>query len=260
MNLFYRELGIEHKNSGNPSLLILHGLFGSCDNWLTISKKIAQKYHVLLIDQRNHGRSPHHEQHDYESLSEDLYEFIQQQNLQKPALIGHSMGGKTVLFLAKNYPEVFDRLLIADMGIKSYPVRHQKILAGFNAVNLSTLKSRRQADEILAQHEPNLGIRQFLLKNLYRNNENKFAWRINLPVLTEQIANLGKPLPTGEPIVGKILFLRGENSNYVPLEDFQMIKNQFPTAQIATLRGAGHWLHAEKPTEFLEMIWNFMEF
>lgn len=260
MNLFYRELGIEHKNAGKPSLIILHGLFGSCDNWLTISKNIAEKYHVLLLDQRNHGRSPHHPQHHYQALSDDLKLFIQTQNLhQNPAIIGHSMGGKTVLFYAQKYPESFDRLLIADIGIKFYPVHHQSILAGLNSIDLAILKSRKHADTLLAKHEPNLGVRQFLLKNLYRNEENKFAWRINLSVLTQQIEKVGEGLSIEKPIDGKILFLRGETSNYIQDADLEDIKIAFPTAKIATLRDAGHWLHAEKPTEFLATVLKFME-
>lgn len=260
MDLFYRELGEAHKNIGKPSLVILHGLFGSCDNWLTISKKIAEKHHVLLLDQRNHGRSPHHPEHHYEALSEDLYHFIASQNLsQKPAIVGHSMGGKTVLFYAQKYPESFDRLLIADIGIKYYPVHYQSILDGLNSIDLTTLKSRKHADKLLALHEPILTVRQFLLKNLYRNNEKQFAWRISLPTLTAQIENVGQELNIENPIHGKILFLRGEKSDYIQDTDLDEIKNAFPTAKIATLRGAGHWLHAEKPAEFLATLLQFME-
>lgn len=259
-NLFYRELGVSHKNAGFPTLIILHGLFGSCDNWLTISKKIAEKYHVLLLDQRNHGRSPHYSDHNYQVLSRDLKTFIEQQNLnQNPALIGHSMGGKTVLFYAQNYPKSFDRLLIADIGIKHYPVHHQFILDGLNAIDLTSLESRKQANTLLSEYVSEQGVRQFLLKNLYRNQANQFVWRINLPVLTNQIQHVGQQLDIPNPIKCKILFLRGGQSNYILDTDISQIKTAFPTAKIVTLRGAGHWLHAEKPNEFLSTVIEFMK-
>lgn len=169
-------------------MVILHGLFGSCDNWLTISKVIAEQgFSVYAVDQRNHGRSPHAPSHTYPELAADLYEFLQQNKIENPILVGHSMGGKTVMQYAMQYPDTFRKLVVVDIAPKSYPVHHAEILKGLSAVPLTEIQNRNEAEAILSQYEPSPSVRQFLLKNLYRNEEGVFAWRINLPVIKQYI-------------------------------------------------------------------------
>ncbi|ANQ51098.1 alpha/beta fold hydrolase [Flammeovirga sp. MY04] len=254
MNLFYRELG----EKGNTPLIILHGLFGQCDNWMTLGKKFAEKFHVFLVDQRNHGQSPQSDEFSYEILAQDLKDFIDQHELVKPVLLGHSMGGKTVMQFAANFPEVPSRMVVVDIAPRHYPVHHQTILEGLNAMPINTLKSRGEADKILAEYIPNLGERSFLLKNIYRKKEGGFAWRMNLPVLTEKIEEVGKALDSKYLIEVPTLFIGGTDSNYIQSFDMSEIDEKFASVQIEMIADAGHWVHAQKPQELLEAVLNFI--
>ncbi len=253
MKLFYRTVG------QGPPIVILHGLFGSCDNWLTMSKLIAEQGHaVYAIDQRNHGRSPRSQVFDYEAMATDLHEFIEEHNLEKPILVGHSMGGKTVMNYAVRFPDTFSKLVIVDISPKQYQVHQEKILAGLNAINLDTLPNRNEADAILSNYEPNLGVRQFLLKNLYRNDNNQFDWRINLPVIERHIVGIGAAVPALVAVSTPTLFMRGELSNYILDKDIDSLKTIFLNAQIDTIAGAGHWVQAEQPEGFLKSLLDFL--
>ncbi|HEV7348140.1 alpha/beta fold hydrolase [Telluribacter sp.] len=255
MELNYKKIG----ETGQP-LLILHGLFGSLDNWLSLSKTMAdQGYSVYLIDQRNHGRSGHHEDFSYEHMAADLKAFLEEHQLSNPILLGHSMGGKTVMQYAVTYPGTFDKLVVVDMAPKAYPVHHGEILKGLNTIPLNELEGRNQADELFAQHEPNLGVRQFLLKNLYRTDDDTFAWRFNLPVLTRDIENVGVAVSASGPISAPTLFMRGAKSDYVLDSDWEAIQKIFPNAVLDTIAGAGHWIHAEQPKAFMESLVKFMK-
>jgi esterase len=254
MQLFFRQVG-----TGRP-MIILHGLFGSCDNWLTISKVIAdQGFSVYAVDQRNHGRSPHADTHSYPELADDLHEFLQQQGLEKPILVGHSMGGKTVMQYAMQYPGSFSELVVVDIAPKYYPVHHIEILKGLKAIPLDTLQSRNQADEILSQYESGLSVRQFLLKNLYRNDEGGFAWRLNLPVIEKNIEIIGNDLVNVRTVTEPTLFIRGTASHYVKDSDIPHINEIFTNAQIDTIEGAGHWVQAEQPEAFVKSLVNFLK-
>ena len=252
MQLFFRQLG-----HGQP-MVILHGLFGSSDNWLTISKTIAdQGFAVYLLDQRNHGRSLHSSAFDYNLMAADLHEFLTQHNLQKPILVGHSMGGKTVMQYATNYPDTFDKLVIVDIAPKFYPVHHAQILVGLAAIPLATLASRNEADALLSRYEPDAGVRQFLLKNLYRNEVGAFAWRINLPIIAENISAIGDNVANQRVVAEPVLFVRGQKSNYVLDADIPAIMKWFPNATIDTVAGAGHWVQAEQPEAFVAALARF---
>ena len=254
MQLFSQELG-----SVGEEIVIIHGLFGSSDNWLSIGRVLAQAYKVYLIDQRNHGKSPQSPEWDYMVMAQDLHEFIEQKQIKNPIILGHSMGGKTAMQYACNYfPSKIQKLIVADIAPKSYPIHHQKILAGLQAINLQSLQSRKEAEDILGQYVSDIATKAFLLKNLFRNEQNQWQWRINLPVIAEKIANVGEGLLTNLHFDGPVLFLRGENSDYILDEDFELIKYFFPNSQVETIAGAGHWLHAEKPEAFLEHIQAFI--
>ncbi|WP_281615781.1 alpha/beta fold hydrolase [Flammeovirga sp. SubArs3] len=254
MNLFYRELG----EAGKTPIIVLHGLFGQCDNWLTLGKQMTEKFHVFLVDQRNHGQSPHSEEFSYQILADDLKEFIEQHQLVKPIILGHSMGGKTVMQFSANYPEIAKRMIVVDIAPRFYPVHHQTILEGLNAIPISEIKTRGEADKKLAEYIPGLGERSFLLKNIYRPKTGGFAWRMNLPVLTAKIEEVGKALDCNHIIEVPTLFIGGTNSNYIQAFDMSEIDERFASVQIEMIADAGHWVHAEKPKELLEAIYNFV--
>ncbi len=251
MKLFSRTIG-----EGQP-LLILHGLFGSSDNWQTHAKKLSEYFKVFLIDQRNHGHSPRSVEMNYDALADDLYEFVAENGLRDLLLIGHSMGGKTIMRFSQRYNFLIDRMIVADMGIKQYPPHHDTVFRGLFAVDVDNCPDRKDAEARLSQHIDDLGTRQFLLKNLYWKEHGKLAWRFNLPVLYDQRQHLMAALPE-ERIDTQTLFLRGGLSHYVPDEDFLMIKKLANGAELATIQGAGHWLHAEAPEIFLEKTMSFL--
>lgn len=255
MKLFYREVG----NVSDPAILILHGIFGSSDNWLTVSKTIAERgYRVILVDQRNHGHSPRSDQFDYPAMAADLHELLLDLGLEKPVLIGHSMGGKTVMQYAVTYPMTFAKLVVVDIAPKSYPVHHAEIIRGLKAIDLANLKSRNEADAVLSQYEPSLAVRQFLLKNLFRNDQNQFDWRLNLPVIEQELDGIGGSLFSEEPITEPTLFIRGARSNYIRETDYPRIQQLFPNSTIETIADAGHWVQAEKPAEFVKVLMQFL--
>lgn len=255
MSLFFRKI-----DGGPEPLLVLHGVFGSSDNWLTISKHIASsRYTAYLIDQRNHGRSPHKDKLDYNSLAEDLHDFIDEHKLENPVLLGHSMGGKTVMQYATRWPDDIRKLIVVDIAPKAYPVHHEKILEGLAAVPLAQLESRQEADDILARHEPSAGVRQFLLKNLYKNESGAFDWRINLPVLTRDMPVIGEEITSAEPVNVPTLFIKGEKSDYILDQDEPQILKLFPDTRFVTIPGAGHWVQAEQPELFLKALKSFLE-
>lgn len=254
MKLNYKQVSDE----GQP-MVILHGVFGSLDNWATISKSIADAgYAVYLVDCRNHGRSPHADEFTYSAMAADLHEFIQDHQLHNPVLVGHSMGGKTVMHYAMEYPGTYDKLAIIDIGPKDYPIHHQSILEGLNAIPLAELESRQDADEVFSAYEPIGAVRQFLLKNLYRTENDSFAWRFNLPVLTSSIANVGIATPHLRTVEEPTLFMRGGNSGYVKDSDWEYIKKLFANAELSTIPRAGHWVHAEQPKMFVEVLVKFL--
>ena len=265
MKLHFREVG----EATDPPLMILHGLFGSSDNWLTISKSIAALgYHVILVDQRNHGQSPRSDDHSYPAMAIDLHELILDLALHQPILVGHSMGGKTVMQYAMTFPNVgtsgtFSKLVVVDIAPKFYPVHHAEILRGLEAIDLPGLKTRNEADDILKQYEPIPSVRQFLLKNLYRETQPDgtvaFNWRLNLPVISRELHGIGDELTDVQPVPEPTLFIRGERSPYILDADWPGILRLFPHARLVTIADAGHWVQAEQPAEFVEALRGFLQ-
>ena len=254
MQLSYKKIGETGK-----SIIILHGVFGFLDNWLTVGKTISEQgYQVYLVDQRNHGRSPHGGGLDYQTFANDLKEFLEQQNISDPILLGHSMGGKTVMEYAVTFPGTYEKLVIADIGPKAYPIHHAKILKGLNAIPINEIENRQQADAALESYEPIPAVRQFLLKNLYRKDEGGFGWRFNLPLLTSDMANVGKEIVSEKPVETPALFMRGDKSDYILDEDWDGILKLFPHAQLATIKNSGHWIQAEQPKAFVKTLIEFL--
>ena len=242
---------------GKP-LLILHGYFGMSDNWKTLGMKYAENFQVHLIDQRNHGRSFHSYDFDYELLVEDLHFYIEYHRLNKIAILGHSMGGKVAMFFAVSYPDYVDKLIVADIAPKYYEPHHETILAALNAVNFDIQYSRSAVDELMQLYIKDVGIRQFLLKNVYWKDKGKLAFRFNVQSLTENNAEVGEALPSFTSFEGPTLFLKGENSNYILKEDQALIEAHFPQSEIVTIANAGHWLHAENATDFFNESQKFL--
>jgi|TARA_B100001094_G_C18191674_1_gene807730 pimeloyl-ACP methyl ester carboxylesterase len=252
MNLHFTKLG-----NGEP-ILIVHGLFGSSDNWRTLGKKFSENNTVYLIDLRNHGRSAHSDEMNYEIMAEDLMNLIIKENIILPTLLGHSMGGKAALMFVKKFPDIIGKLIVADIGIKSYPMHHELILEGLNSIDLNKINSRSEAQKKIAVHIEEVGVQQFLLKNLYWIEKGQLAWRMNLNIIEKNIQEILKRINL-EKNYTKTLFLRGGLSNYILLEDFEEIQSKFPNGKIKTIENVGHWLHAENPLEFYRLVMNFIK-
>ena len=251
--LNYKILG-----EGHP-LVILHGLFGSLDNWITLGKRFAEHYKVILVDQRNHGKSFHSQEFNYEVMSEDLEVLIDHLGLENPILLGHSMGGKTVMQYTAFHPDKVDKLIVADIGPKYYPTHHDKIIAGLKNVPLSEQNKREDVDTYLSSYIYEVGIRTFLMKNLKRAPTGGFEWKMDLKSISENIEEVGKPLDYYLPIEVPTLFIRGGNSNYILEDDMLEIESIFPNIRLETVENAGHWLHAEQPEDFYQKLMLFMK-
>lgn len=256
MQLAYRKYG-----QGQP-LLILHGLFGQSDNWHTLATRFGDDgFEVYTIDQRNHGLSPHSDVWNYEAMADDIKEFIDTHHLRHPVLLGHSMGGKTAMFFALKYEDVFDKLIVVDMSPRGYEAQHDVVLDGLNAVDFSKINTRKEAEADLSQFINDVGTKQFLLKNLYREDtaNSRMNWRFNLPVITKNIREMIVPVPLSRSNVNT-LFLRGEKSNYIKEAiDIPEIEKRFPNYKLQTIANAGHWIHAEQPDAFYQAVMGFVK-
>ncbi|MBK7183600.1 MAG: alpha/beta fold hydrolase [Bacteroidetes bacterium] len=254
MKLFYRKFG-----QGQP-LIILHGLFGQSDNWNSLAKQFSEQgFEVYIVDQRNHGLSPHSDEWNYKVMSEDIFELIDDLKLQNVILLGHSMGGKTVMQFALDHENMLDKLIVADIAPKYYPLHHQIVLQALEAVDFKTIKTRREAEDILNTYITDFGTKQFLLKNIYWKENGELAWRFNLDVIIKKIENIGEATPNENSCNTPTLFIRGEKSNYILDEDLDMIHEVFPRSMLETISDAGHWVHAEKPKAFYDCVINFIK-
>jgi esterase len=250
------ELNYKSYGEGHP-LIILHGLFGSLDNWYTLGKRFGEFFKVFALDQRNHGRSPHSDTFNYPVMAEDLKEFMLNQDISSAYLLGHSMGGKTAMQFAVTYPEKVDKLIVVDIAPRPYPSQHSEIFDALYSLDLSA-GNRNEIDEALAERVPVSSVRQFLLKNLTRDDSGSFKWKMNLDGIYKNYDEINRGLETDLRFVKPALFIRGGNSQYIQQEDTTIIKNIFPEAKIATVAGAGHWIHAEAPNELFRLVIDFL--
>ncbi len=251
MKLFSRIMG-----EGQP-ILIVHGLFGMSDNWQSLGKKFADFYEVHLVDQRNHGRSPHSAVFNYEVLANDLLNYIKNHKLKNVILMGHSLGGKTAMQLAVKHPDLVQKLIIVDISPKAYPVHHNKIIEALQSLDFDDLKSRGEADIKLAEYIDDASVRQFLLKSLYWVEKEQLAFRFNLKAIADHITEVGKVLADKMVYKGPSLFIDGASSAYIVDEDEDLILEHFPEAEIVTIADAGHWVHAEQPKRFFDEVLRF---
>ncbi|MEZ5041098.1 MAG: alpha/beta fold hydrolase [Saprospiraceae bacterium] len=252
------QLNFKTFGEGHP-LIILHGLFGTLDNWQTLAKQLSDSFMVYIIDQRNHGRSPHVDQIDYPSMANDLREFMEANWIYEAHLLGHSMGGKTAMQFAVDFPEMVNKLVVVDIAPKTYEAGHDAIFQALMSIDLSAIDNRTAAEEAFLQLITDKGITQFLLKNLSRNKETGgYQWKMNLPVIYRDYPKIIAGLTSHDTFAGDTLFIRGGNSDYILDSDESEIKKYFPTAEIKTVAGAGHWVHAEAPGELLAMLRMFL--
>ena len=243
---------------GKP-FLILHGFLGMGDNWKTLGRKFSELgYQVHLLDQRNHGRSPHSDEMSYLEMAKDLKEYCDDHSLTEIVLMGHSMGGKTAMWTASLFPDLLEKLIVVDIAPKYYAPHHQDILAGLQALDEADLTSRGDAEDLLGQFVKEEGTRLFLLKNLYWKTKEKLALRVNLEVLADKVEAVGEALPQDYSFAKPTLFIKGANSSYIRDEDEAPIKKHFPDSRIAVISKAGHWVHAENQKAFYQEVVSFL--
>ena len=265
MRLHYSKLG------NGPALLILHGLYGQGDNWMNIARELAESYTVYLIDQRNHGKSPHAPSHTYDDMADDLHELCISLNLDRFILLGHSMGGKTAMTFTLKYPGIVQKLISVDISPYSYLNQkqfehqinfHKTILKTFQEAPVALAKTRTEIEMFFSKPIGDISVRKFLLKNLKRSKEGKFYWQLNIVALSENLEDIigaASPVKFGTQSYIPILFIRGGKSPYISIDEMGAIPDVFPNAQFTTFENAGHWLHAEEPERFIETVRQFLQ-
>lgn len=251
--LFFRQLG-----QGTKNLVVLHGIFGSGDNWLTVAKSFDPAYTVYLVDQRNHGRSFHHQAFNYDVMVADLAQLLDEQSIDKPVIVGHSMGGKVLMNFACQMPDRLQAAVVVDIAPRAYNIHHRVIVDGLLALDLPSALSRQEVEARLEAYVPEWDTRQFLMKNLYRDDNGQFALRINLKAIDENLHIIGEPLADTMIYKGPTLFIRGSKSHYVRDEDLPHLRQHFPAARVQTIQDAGHWVQAEQPQAFAQALNTFL--
>lgn len=265
------ELHFRKSGQGSP-LIILHGLYGSADNWHSIGRELSAEHTVYLVDQRNHGSSPHSPVHSYDAMRADLLEFIDRHELPKAIIMGHSMGGKTALHFGLKHTERIEKLVVVDISPFDYEgeemtsegKRHLQIISALQLMDTTLITNREDADRQLARFIASPAIRQFLLKNLKRSSDGSFHWALNIQALAHHINDIFSGIirynPQGEPLTldFPLLFIKGERSDYIGAADERAIRQYFPSAGLVTIGHAGHWVHAEQPAAFLEVVNTFI--
>lgn len=254
MNLNYKQYG---EVKGEP-IIILHGLLGMLDNWHSFAKKLSQNYWVITVDQRNHGKSFHSEEFNYKLLSKDLLSLLDELKINTCHLIGHSMGGKTVMEFVKDYPQRVSKLVVVDIAPRTYKGSHDEIFNALLNVDLKLTNSRKEVQEELMSKLGDLSIVLFLMKNLDRQSDGSYSWKANILALYNNYQNIINGIEIKEPIRNDILFVKGGNSNYISNKDSDDISKMFLKSNLITIENAGHWVHAEKPEELLFVINDFL--
>lgn len=263
VTLHYRKTG-----HGSP-LVILHGLYGSSDNWISIARMVEERFTIFIPDLRNHGKSPHTSTHTYQDMVDDLCQFFKDHHLKKAIILGHSMGGKLAMMFASEYPELVSGLIVADIAPKNYNsenrpfktvLQHKMILGLMEELNLVAVTSRKEIDYFLSDKLKEITLRQFLLKNIHRNKEGDFEWKINVPVLKYALNSITSEVNSDwfadrKPIFNyPVTFIRGLDSDYISDQDLPAIREIYPEARLIDIPGAGHWLHAVQPEKFIAAV------
>ncbi len=255
MQLFYRTYG-----EGQP-LIILHGLYGMSDNWVTHAKTLAEKFKVFIPDMRNHGQSGHSNVFDYSVMADDIGEFIETHKLENPIIMGHSMGGKIALKYTLDHPEQISKLIIVDMNMRQYAANdfNDQLLYAMLSIDFSKISSRKEVEVLLDQSISNQRIRMFLMKNLYATRPGNYAWRLNLTAIFANIDAVFEAIQSENTFNKPCLIIRGGASNYVSDEDFVQMQKNFPQAILKTIPNASHWVQADEPGLFMDDLMDFLK-
>lgn len=248
MDLNYKIIG-----QGEP-VLLLHGLFGSLDNLQSMANQLSQHYKVIMVDLRNHGKSPHSPNMSYSLMAEDIDNLCSGLELVRIKIIGHSMGGKVICQMMNSYPDRLESAVIIDIVPKKYPDGHHQIFKAMFALDLDDLKSRNEADLLLQHYIPEFAVRQFILKNLDRQEDQTFKWKLNLESIYNNYDKINNAVPITHVIDTRTLFIKGENSNYITTEDISWIYNNFSQVSVKSILHAGHWVHADNLTDLMKEI------
>ncbi len=252
MLLNYQQMG------QGSDVVLIHGLFGSLENLNVIAKSLAENYKVTNIDLRNHGKSFHSDIINYQTMADDVSELLNHLNIAKAHIVGHSMGGKVAMQLALSQPKLINKLIVLDISPVANNPRHSAIFAGLNAVANANITNRKAADEILAQHIDEVGVRQFLLKSFAKNEQGHYQWRFNLAALYQHYENILAQVDENDSCLCDTLFIKGNDSDYILAEHRPAILALFPNAKAKIIHGAGHWLHAQKPLAVNKAISDFL--
>ncbi|MBK6345640.1 MAG: alpha/beta fold hydrolase [Bacteroidales bacterium] len=254
MKLFYRHFG------EGPPLIILHGIFGISDNWVTIGKRLAEKFSVYIPDLRNHGQSPHSPTFNYAAMADDVLEFIEAHELGKPVIIGHSMGGKIAMTFALEHQDMVEKLIVVDISPRRYPGRnvHFDMIGAMMEVDFEHIRTREEVEKFLTERIPDQRIRLFVMKNLYRKTRHSLDWRLNLPAISSNMDYVFEGIDSTEVYNGATLFVKGGKSDYITGMDTGLILKNFPKAYIQTIEGASHWVHADAPDELCKLFSGFL--
>ena len=250
------QLNYKQSGQGQP-LIIMHGLFGSLDNWSTLAKQLAIHHEVWLLDMPNHGRSPHTNEFNYPDMAAAVAEFIEQQNISDPVLLGHSMGGKVVMHMAFQDELAYKAAIVVDIAPKAYPVHHDNIIKALQAVPVNTLATRSEAETVLRAHIDQQDVILFLMKNLTRAEGGGYRWKMNLDLIAREIEQVGQAMPEGAVLDLPTCFIRGGDSDYILDEDEADIARRFSNYQLHTVARAGHWVHAQQPAALLQIVQDF---
>lgn len=246
------------EGSGKP-FVIIHGFLGMSDNWKTLATQFAAEgFEMHLLDMRNHGRSFHSNEFNYDVMVQDLLEYVTEKKLAQFILLGHSMGGKIAMNFACDYPEKIEKLIIADIAPREYQPHHQDVMQALNAVDFSKVNSRKDIEEVMQDYVKDYGTLQFLMKNVHRVTPESFGFRFNLEVFNSNDRAIGEALSENKKFVGSTLFLKGDKSKYIQESDLEDIHYHFPNAILEIISNSGHWLHAENPSEFFEKTIQFI--
>jgi pimeloyl-ACP methyl ester carboxylesterase len=253
MKLFTRRMG-----QGNP-VVILHGLLGLSDNWVSFGRQLALDFEVFIPDLRNHGQSPHDHVFNLTVLVDDLHELIRELGLKRVNLIGHSLGGKTAMLFALKYPDLLNKLVVVDIALRPYSryLEQQMLIEAMMRVDFSSARSRSDVDRQLEPYVHSLRLRQFLLKNIYWIDKETLGWRVNLPVLKETLPGMMEGIISGKKFLNPVLLVRGGLSDYVTDDDVREMEIQFPLTTVKTIAHASHWVHADAPGEFYRLLHDF---
>lgn len=249
---------LHHKQQGSGHvLIILHGLFGSLDNWQTMARMLSEFFTVITVDLRNHGRSFHHPEMNYPVMADDLLNFIQFHQIRDCYLMGHSMGGKVILELLSRKWQSHHKAIILDIAPKSYPDVHSEIFSAMLELPLNQMNSRQKLDEALAGTIQDVTIRQFILKNVDRDESGQFKWKLNLQVLYQNYSEISKEISLEPPLWNEICFVRGSHSAYINDTDIHELQSTFPNAKFVTIPSSGHWIHVDQPMALYQTIMDY---